>query len=181
MYNDFKEFLSILNDNKVKYLVVGGYAVSFHAQPRATKDLDILIKPDAKNAIAVFNALRQFKAPLSGIKPADLIERGKFFRMGSPPIMIDILPEISGITFEDVWPRRIRVTIDSKIKLKATFISEEDLLAAKIASNRPQDRADVEALQNAHKENHKKIKKPVTKIKRKTVSKKTTKKKRTKT
>lgn len=62
MYPDFKEPLSIFNENKVKYLVVGGYAVSFYAQPRATKDLDILIKPDLENAATLYAALIKFEA-----------------------------------------------------------------------------------------------------------------------
>lgn len=100
MYQDFKKLLSTLNDNGVQYLVVGGYAVSFHAQPRATKDLDILIKPVVGNATAFYAALAKFGAPLEGLTPDDFIERGKFFRMGTPPIMVDILPEISGVDFD---------------------------------------------------------------------------------
>lgn len=107
MYEDFKELLSILNDSKVKYLVEGGYAVSLHAQPRATKDLDILIKPDAKNAAAVYTALTRFGAPLEGLAPDDFIERGKFFRLGTPPVMVDILPEIIGVDFDGAWRRRV--------------------------------------------------------------------------
>jgi hypothetical protein len=86
MHSDFKELLSILNAERVKYLVVGGYAVSLYAQPRATKDLDILIKPDKANAAALFRALEKFGAPLEGLTPDDFIERGSFFRMGTPPV-----------------------------------------------------------------------------------------------
>jgi hypothetical protein len=70
--------------------VVGGYAVSFHAQPRATKHLDILIKADVNNAAAVYAALATFGAPLEGLTPENFIEPGKFYRMGSPPLMVDI-------------------------------------------------------------------------------------------
>ncbi len=87
MHRDFKELLSILNDEQVKYLVVGGYAVSLHAQPRATKDLDIVIKCDRENAAALFRALAKFGAPLEGLKPDDFAEVGSFFRMGTPPVM----------------------------------------------------------------------------------------------
>jgi len=89
MYQDFKELLSLFNEHKVKYLVVGGYAVSFHAQPRATKDLEILIKADAANARAVYAALARFGAPIEGMVPEDFIEKGKFYRMGRPPLMVD--------------------------------------------------------------------------------------------
>ena len=149
MYQDFKELLSILNDSKVRYLVVGGYAVSFHAQPRATMDLDILIKPDAGNAVAVYTALTKFGAPLDGLGPDDFVERGKFFRMGTPPVMVDILPEIAGVDFDDAWERRVKVTIDVETGLRANFISGADLIAAKLAAGRPQDLADVDALKEA--------------------------------
>ena len=75
MFDDFKELLSIFNDQKVRYLIVGGYAVSFHAQPRATKDIDLLIKPDTENGKAVYAALVKFGTPLEGLTSADFIER----------------------------------------------------------------------------------------------------------
>jgi hypothetical protein len=153
MYQEFKELLSILNDNEVKYLVVGGYAVSFHAQPRATKDLDILIKPDAENAIAVYKALARFGAPIEGLTPEDFIEKGKFFRMGVPPLMVDILPEISGVDFDKAWQRRMALTVDAAAGLTAWFIANDDLIAAKLAAGRPQDLADVDALRKAQIEN----------------------------
>jgi len=146
MNRDFKELLAILNAEQVKYLVVGGYAVSLHAQPRATKDLDILIKPDLDNAAALFRALTEFGAPLEGLQPRDFAEPGSFFRMGTPPVMVDILPEISGVEFDDAWSRRVVETIDAKTGLQAIFISAADLIAAKQAAGRPQDLADVAAL-----------------------------------
>jgi hypothetical protein len=149
MHSDFKELLSILNAERVKYLVVGGYAVSLYAQPRATKDLDILIKPDKANAAALFRALEKFGAPLEGLTPDDFIERGSFFRMGTPPVMVDILPEIAGIDFNQAWRRRAMETIDRKTGLKAAFISADELIAAKAAAGRAQDLADVEALRLA--------------------------------
>src|ERR1039458_9927726 len=100
MYPDFKEILSIFNARSVKYLIVGGYAVSFHAQPRATKDLDILVQPDTENATAVYAALTEFGAPLVGIAPGDFAERDSFFRMGREPVAVDILSEIPGVEFD---------------------------------------------------------------------------------
>ena len=82
MYPDFKEFLSVLNAHRVKYLVVGAYAVSIHAQPRATKDLDILVKADAENAKAVFTALAEIGAPLQDLTPADFAEARPVFSHG---------------------------------------------------------------------------------------------------
>ncbi len=83
MFPDFKDLLSALNAHRVRYLVVGGYAVSFHAQPRATRDLDLLISTDAENGRAVYAALAAFGAPLEGFTARDLVEPGSFLRMGS--------------------------------------------------------------------------------------------------
>ncbi len=144
MFPDFKDLLSALNAHRVRYLIVGGYAVGFHAQPRATRDLDILISADAANGGALYAALAKFGAPLEGLTAQDLVEPGSFFRMGTPPVMVDILSRISGVDFEEAWQRRVDVAIDGS--LSVPFISREDLLAAKLAAGRPQDLADVAAL-----------------------------------
>ena len=134
MYPDFKELLSIFNAHGVKYLIVGGYAVSFHAQPRVTKDIDLLIKADADNAKAVYAALAKFGAPLEGLTPENFNERGKFFRMGREPVAVDILPEIDGVDFDRAWERRVQGVIDMASGLTAHFISGADLMAAKLAA-----------------------------------------------
>ena len=150
MYPDFKELLSVLNAHRVKYLVVGAYAVSVHAQPRATRDLDILVKPDVDNANAVFAALAQFGAPLQGLTAADFAEEGPFFRMGREPVGVDILTAIPGIEFDPAWQRRVEHVVDPATGLKAFFISRDDLIVAKLASARPQDLADVDAIRKAN-------------------------------
>lgn len=91
MYQDFKELLSVFNAHGVKYLIVGGYADSFHAQPRATKDIGLLVTPDFENAQAIYTALTKFGAPLEGLTPKDFMERGTFLRMGRKPVAIDIV------------------------------------------------------------------------------------------
>ena len=149
MFDDFKELLFIFNAQNVKYLIVGGYALSFHAQPRATKDIDLLIKPDPDNAKAVYAALAQFGVPLEGLKAEDFIGRDKFFRIGRAPVMVDILPEINGVDFDRAWQKRVEAVIDPQSGLTACFISREDLIAAKLAAGRPQDIADVAALRKA--------------------------------
>ncbi|MGA3015499.1 MAG: DUF6036 family nucleotidyltransferase [Bryobacteraceae bacterium] len=141
--------MSIFNAHGVKYLIVGGYAVSFHAQPRATKDIDLLIKPDAGNAKAVYAALAKFGAPVEGLTPEDLSEPGKFFRMGREPVAVDLLLEIDGVDFDRAWERRVEGVIDTATSLTAHFISSADLIAAKVAVGRPQDLADVAALRKA--------------------------------
>jgi hypothetical protein len=145
MFQDFKELLSSFNAHGVKYLVVGGYAVSFHTQPRFTKDLDLFIKADTANAAAAFQALASFGAPLTGIAVDDLANPEKFFRFGKEPIAIDVLPGIA-VDFDAAWERRVAAVIDPQSGLTAFFISGADLMAAKIAAGRPQDLADVDAL-----------------------------------
>ncbi len=149
MNDDFKELLSIFNALNVKYLIVGGYAVSLHAQPRATKDIDLLIQPDPDNGKAVYAALEKFGAPLTGLTAADFVKRGEFFRMGRAPVMVDILPEIAGVDFDRAWQNRVESVIDPQSGLTAPFISSEDLIAAKLAAGRPQDIADAAALRQA--------------------------------
>ena len=147
MFDDFKELLSAFNAYHVRYLIVGGYAVSLHAQPRATKDLDILISADAENGRAVYAALAKFGAPVEGLSASDFTEPDSFFRMGTPPVMVDIIPKISGVEFDTAWQRRVNVPIDDT--LTVPFISPQDLLAAKISAGRAQDLADVAALRES--------------------------------
>jgi hypothetical protein len=149
MLSDYRELLSILNAHRVKYLVVGAYAVAIHAQPRATKDLDILVKSDAENAPAVFAALAEFGAPLQGLSAADFEEPGPFFRMGQEPVGVDILTAVPGVDFDAAWARRVDAVFDEETNLRAMCISREDLLAAKRAAGRRQDLADVEAIEKA--------------------------------
>lgn len=163
MYPDFKELLALLNEHKVKYLVIGGYAVSVHAQPRVTKDLDIFILPAPDNAKAIFKALAEFGAPLStrtsrdaaptaprrALTAKDFEDKHKWFTFGVPPVAVDILPEIPGVTFNAAWKNRTTRIIDPDTGLTAHFISRDDLIAAKLASGRPSDLGDVDALRKA--------------------------------
>jgi hypothetical protein len=149
MISDFKELLKSFNAHAVKYLIVGGYAVSFHAQPRATKDLDIFIRADAKNAKAVYDALASFGAPLEGITPEDLGDSTKFIRFGREPVAVDLLPGIDGVDFDTAWKHRVSGVVDITSGLTAFFISEADLITSKIAAGRMRDLADVEELRQA--------------------------------
>jgi hypothetical protein len=149
MYQDYKDLLSAFHAHGVKYLIVGGYAVIFHAQPRFTKDIDIFIKADVINAQATYDALAEFGAPLQDIRPEDFAGGGSFFRFGRDPHGFDILPDLPGVDFDAAWDRRVEGIIDNETSLKAFFISKDDLIAAKIASGRPQDLADVDAIQKA--------------------------------
>src|SRR5208282_5203058 len=97
MYQDYKDLLSAFHAHGVKYLIVGGYAVIFHAQPRTTKDIDLLIQADPANAQATYGALKEFGMPLGDIRAEDFAKRGNFFRFGYEPRCVDILPDIPGV------------------------------------------------------------------------------------
>jgi hypothetical protein len=149
MYQDYKDLLSAFNVHGVKYLIVGGFAVIYHAQPRFTKDIDLFIKPDAENARATFAALADFGASLQGVRPEDFTDSSTFFRFGREPQGFDILPAIPGVDFDAAWERRVETVIDAATGLQANFISANDLLASKLASGRPQDLADADAIRKA--------------------------------
>lgn len=125
---DFKELLSVFNSQKVRYLLIGGYAVSLYAQPRATKDLDLLVSPDADNVEALYAALAEFGAPLEGVKAEDFTKPDMFFRLGAPPLMVDILPAIQGVDFESARKRRTEIEVDPESSLRISVISRSDLM-----------------------------------------------------
>jgi hypothetical protein len=163
MFADFTDLIELLNKHKAKYLVIGGYAVSRHAQPRYTKDLDLLILPAPKNAAAVFRALAEFGAPLRTRKTADsdpitptraltakdFEEKGTWYTMGVPPYAIDVIAEIPGIAFAAAWKNRATLIVDDVTGLTAHFISRDDLITVKLASGRDVDLLDVSALRKA--------------------------------
>lgn len=151
MYPDFKELLQSFNAHNVKYLVVGGYAVSFHSQPRATKDLDIFVKPDPANAKAAYAALAAFGMPLDQVTAEDLADPRKFIRFGREPIAVDILPGIDGVNFDGAWEQRVEGVIDPDSGQRAFFISRSDLIASKLAAGRMRDLADVEEIREAER------------------------------
>jgi len=144
--SDFTDLLKLFSDKNVRYLIIGGYAVIQYAEPRYTKDLDLWISTDTKNAAAVYAALREFGAPLAGLTEDDFSEEGYFYQMGVPPMRVDILMGIPGIEFEQAWEKRVEVDFDG---LLVSFISRGDLITAKRASGRPQDMIDADMLSQA--------------------------------
>jgi len=141
--HDFKELLSILAKHEVRYLIIGGYAVMKYTEPRWTKDLDLLIAIDPENARAVFAALKEFGAPLTGLTEEDFSDADSFYQMGRSPMRVDVMMSIPGITFEEAWVNRENVDIAGTTAL---FISREDLIRAKQATARPQDLIDLDNL-----------------------------------
>jgi hypothetical protein len=140
---DFKELLSLLEKHKVRYLVVGGYAIMKYTEPRFTKDLDLWISTDKENSKAVYTTLKEFGAPLKGLSPADFTQEGYFYQMGNPPFRLDVMMSIPGVTFETAWANREKVQLEG---LVIPFISKADLIKAKEASGRPQDLIDAKEL-----------------------------------
>ncbi len=143
---DFKELLNIFKKYKIRYLIVGGYAVMKYSEPRFTKDLDLFISTDQDNANGMYSALKEFGAPLENLTSDDFTHKGYFYQMGRPPLRIDIMMSIPGVDFNEAWANREIVELDD---LNLFFISRSDLIRAKEASGRPQDKIDVEKLKEA--------------------------------
>ena len=142
---DFHDLLSALSAAEARFLIVGGYAVAFHGRPRATKDLDVWVEATADNARRVMTALKDFGAPLHGLREEELATPGVVLQIGVPPHRVDILTNPTGVHFADAWPNRLEVVIAPG--LSCAFIGLDDLLANKRAAARPQDLADVVALE----------------------------------
>ncbi len=136
--SNFCDLLAAFRACRVRYLIIGGWTVSIHAQPRATKDLDIFVSQEPDNIAALYEALLGLGAPLNNLDKNRFLEPGTFFRIGAPPCQEDIFPEIPGLQFETCWPDRVEVRLE-----------EENVLTTKIASGREQDVADAQAIRRA--------------------------------
>jgi predicted nucleotidyltransferase len=148
LLKDHSDILAAFNRHGVKYLVIGGHAVSIHSEPRGTKDLDLFIRADEANSHAVFTALAEFGAPLAGLSPSDFKDSPtSVFQVGVPPARIDILQGIEGVDFDQAWANRTEGLVADEIP--AHVISREDLIRNKLAVGRHQDLADVERLREA--------------------------------
>jgi len=141
---DFKEFIQSLNDNGVRYLVVGGYAVAQHGHPRYTKDIDVWIEMTKENAVKVVKALEQFGFASLGLKEGDFLEADQIIQLGYPPSRIDILTTLPGVEFGECYPSRVNVKMDG---VSVNFIDLENLRKNKRATGRHQDLADLENLE----------------------------------
>ena len=142
----FVEMLSILAEEKAEFLVVGGYAVAMHAEPRFTKDLDIWYKPTKANAAKVWRALVRFGAPMEGVSAADLADPKVFFQIGVAPVRIDMIAAVQPLDFNAAKARAVNATFENA---NMPILSFDDLLASKRFADRPQDREDVKALLSA--------------------------------
>ena len=144
---DWKEFIELLNSRRVDYVVVGAIAVSYHAYPRNTGDIDILVRPTSENAERLVAALADFGFGPLGLRPADFVAPGQFIQLGVRPLRIDLLNEISGVGFDEVWQGRVLAQIEG---VSVSLIGREALIRNKRASGRDKDRADLRILEAGH-------------------------------
>lgn len=146
MEENLRELLFALNRHGVKYVIIGGYAVFVHAQPRMTKDLDVFIESSPVNALAIYQALAEFGAPLAEFTVEDFHTPTICARFGNPPYCFDILQQIAGIDFAAVYANSEELLVDGDLPVR--YISAADLVTNKLATGRLQDLADVEAIRH---------------------------------
>ena len=143
---DLREFIALLNSRGVEYVIVGAHSLAFHARPRYTGDLDILIRPSAENAIKLVSLLRSFGFGETDFTDRDFLEPEKMIQLGRVPNRIDLLTSISGVTIDDAFQTRVPGEIDG---LPVFVLSKKLLIENKRAVGRPQDVADLKALEES--------------------------------
>ena len=143
MNPDFVDLLRAFGDADVRFMIVGAYALAVHGRPRATGDLDIWVDATPQNAPRVMQALAAFGAPLAEIAEADFARPGVVYQIGVPPGRIDILTELTGLTFEQAWPDRIQRPFG---ELEVDFIDRASFMRNKRATGRLRDLSDIEGM-----------------------------------
>lgn len=153
IHKDFEEFLKLLTAEEVEFVIVGGYAVAFHGYIRATNDIDFFFGITPENIRKICDALEHFGIPVPEANIQNFSEPGAIIRIGTPPVQIEMINNISGLSFEEVWSRRVESVYG---ETSVGYISLADLLKNKKASGRPKDLADVDELggeREKHSEN----------------------------
>lgn len=145
---DYKELLKLLNKHKVKYCIVGAFAVAYYSLPRFTKDLDILIEPSSENARKIVKALKDFGFESLNLTENDFTKEKEIIQLGYEPVRIDLITSIAGLDFDEVWKHK---KIGAYGKEKIYFIGLNDLIINKKALSRMQDKADIKVLLAAKK------------------------------
>jgi len=140
---DFREFLQLLNDSRVEYLLIGGYAVGYHGYPRATGDLELWVASSPDNAAKLVEVLIRFGFSAAAVSPELFLRENQVIRMGLPPVRIELHTAISGVDFRDCYARR---TVDVLDGVEVPILSLPDLKANKQASGRLKDLSDLENL-----------------------------------
>lgn len=145
---DILDFLELCNKYEVKYLVIGGYAVSIHGHPRSTKDIDVCIELSESNALKMVEVIKEFGFSSLKLKKEDFLKKDLITQLGFPPLRIDILNDLDGVNFEEAWKNKKVVSFD---KVPVNFIGYNDLLIVKEKAGRPQDIADLDKLKKRNK------------------------------
>ena len=145
MNPDFVDLLRAFSDHEVEAIVVGAHALAGHGHVRATRDLDVWIRPSPDNARRAHRALAQFGAPLDQLSEEDLATPGTVFQIGVQPVRIDVLTEIDGVSFDDAWADKVPTRFGD---VPTHVLSRRMLLQNKRASGRLQDLADIEKLES---------------------------------
>jgi predicted nucleotidyltransferase len=140
---DFQEFIELLNKHEVAYMIVGAHALAFHGKPRHTGDLDIWINPTDENSSKMMLVINDFGFGSVGLKKEDFLREHYVTQLGYPPLRIDILNSISGVTFEEAYNNRLFIDVDD---LTISYIGLDDLIKNKAGTARKQDIADLENL-----------------------------------
>ncbi len=148
MNRDFRELLRGFNVHQVEYLVVGAHAMAAHGFIRATKDLAIRVRARIENSHRAYQALAEFGASVGDLRPEDFSRLGLIYQIGVPPVRIDVITQIDGITFDEAWPDRYATQFEGE---PAYVLSMPHLIRNKRASGRPRDLADVEVLEQNHR------------------------------
>lgn len=142
IHPDFDAFITTLNDNRVEFVIVGAYALAFHGQPRATGDIDIWIRPKEQNAENFLKALKDFGFGKIDIKKDDVLS-GKIVQLGYPPVRIDIITIMDGLTDDEIWKSKKDGDFG---RHKVFFLGKKAFIKNKLAVGRLKDLADVEML-----------------------------------
>ncbi|MFA5810852.1 MAG: hypothetical protein WC956_00805 [bacterium] len=145
---DFEELLRLFNKHRVHYCIIGAFAVSFHAIPRYTKDLDVIVDPKEDNAIHIIGALEEFGFKSLNLCPDDFLRKDGVIQLGFEPVRIDILTSVEGMDFDDIWRGRKRGRYGREL---VNFAGIDALIRMKEKSGRKQDEADIEILKKSKK------------------------------
>lgn len=143
--SDLREFLELLNSRGVEYVIVGAHSLAFHARPRYTGDLDILVDSTADNARKLVDVLNDFGFAESGFAASDFTEADQVIQLGRAPYRIDLLTSLTGVSTDEAFATKIRAVLDD---VPVSILSKEALIKNKRAVGRPQDLADIEALRD---------------------------------
>jgi hypothetical protein len=143
IHQDFKDLLALFNAHKVDYIIIGAYALAFHGAPRYTGDMDIYVKPDVENAQRILVALNEFGFGAVGLSPKDFEEPDKVIQLGVPPVRVDLVTSITGVTWDEAFLGKVKGKYGN---VSVYFIGRDHFILNKRALGRKKDLADLEAL-----------------------------------